>query len=73
MQTPFARTLPCRKGGQHPPGLQQAENCQQVEGGDSFPLLSTGETQVGAGPSAGLTSARETGTDCIKSSDQPQS
>ena len=48
--------------GQLCPGLHQKKCDQQVEGGDSSPLLSTGETQVGAGCSAGLTSARETGT-----------
>ena len=37
---------PCGKGGQRPPGLHQAEHCQQVRGGDPSPLLSTGETHL---------------------------
>lgn len=35
---------PCGKGGPQPPGLHQAECCQQVRAGDSAPLLSPGDT-----------------------------
>jgi len=36
-----AAICPCGRGSQH-----QAENCQQVRGGDPSPLLSTGETAL---------------------------
>ncbi|KAJ7404026.1 hypothetical protein WISP_147897 [Willisornis vidua] len=35
---------PCGKGGHQPPGLHQADCCQQVRRGDPAPLLSPGET-----------------------------
>jgi len=35
------------KEGQQPPGLHQEEFCQQVEGGDPSPLLSTREATTG--------------------------
>ncbi|KAK4827289.1 hypothetical protein QYF61_016516 [Mycteria americana] len=38
---------PCSKEGQQPPGLHEAERCQQVKGGDPSLLLSTGETPDG--------------------------
>lgn len=37
---------PCGNGGQQPPGLHQAECCQQVRAGDSVPLFSPGETPL---------------------------
>lgn len=35
---------PCGKDGKQPPGMHQAEHCQQVKAGDSFHLLSHDET-----------------------------
>ncbi|KAK4830310.1 hypothetical protein QYF61_009815 [Mycteria americana] len=37
---------PRGKEGHQPPGLRQAECCQQVNGGDPSPLLSTAETHL---------------------------
>ena len=57
-----AAMCPCGKGGQRPPGLHQAEHCQEVRGSNPSPLLSTGEMQLTTDPGSGLPSTRETGT-----------
>lgn len=49
----------CGKGHQ-PPGLRQAERCQQVQEGDPSSLLSPGEMWFTTEPSAGLPNTSET-------------